>query len=83
MRDKLPLLHQIVHSQVFAWTFTGVLLIAGGIGVTPVRVMFAECLHRGYPVTVLYTFRGEKDAAFLNEFKQVSHLKYTCPGGIA
>lgn len=59
--------------------FTGVLLIAGGIGVTPVRVMFAECLQRRYPVTVLYTFREERDAAFLQEFKQVSRLKCIPP----
>ena len=53
---------------------TGVLLIAGGIGVTPIRVIFAECLRRGYPVVLLYTFRAAKDAAFLKEFQNVSLL---------
>ena len=61
-------------SQSLFFTVTGVLLIAGGIGITPVRVMFAECLQRGYPVTVLYTFREERDAAFLEEFKAVSMI---------
>ena len=49
----------------------GVLLIAGGIGVTPMRVMFAECILRGYPVTLLYSVRKEEDAAFLEEFREV------------
>ncbi|CAL8471002.1 g10544 [Coccomyxa elongata] len=46
----------------------GVLLIAGGIGVTPMRTMFAECIERGIPVTLLYSVRLLEDAAFLAEF---------------
>ena len=49
----------------------GVLLIAAGIGVTPMRVMFAECLKRGYPVVFLYSFRTCEDGAFLTEFYNV------------
>ena len=53
-------------------SLAGVLLIAGGIGITPIRVIFAECLRRGYRVVLLYTFRTAKDAAFLKEFQDVS-----------
>lgn len=49
----------------------GVMLVAGGIGVTPVRAMFDVCLRRAYPVTVLYAMRTLQDAAFLTEFSKV------------
>ena len=52
----------------------GVLLIAGGIGVTPMRVMFTECLQRGYPTVFIYTAREERDLAFLEEFREVKYL---------
>lgn len=54
----------------------GVLLVAGGIGITPMRVMFSECLRRGYPVSLLYTIRSAKDAAFLDEFQE--EVSLTC-----
>ena len=49
----------------------GVLLVAGGIGVTPIRAMLAVCIQRGYPVTLIYSVRQAGDAAFLSEFKEV------------
>ena len=49
----------------------GVLLIAGGIGVTPMRVMLHECIARGVHVTLLYCVRRQEDAVFLEEFLQV------------
>lgn len=52
-------------------TAAGVLLIAGGIGVTPMRTMFAECIERGISVTLLYSVRLLEDAAFLAEFLEV------------
>lgn len=56
------------------WTcvFSGVLLVAGGIGITPMRTMFAECIKRSIPVALLYTARHLEDAAFLAEFQEVS-----------
>ncbi|KAK9901386.1 hypothetical protein WJX75_009774 [Coccomyxa subellipsoidea] len=48
----------------------GVLLVAGGIGITPMRTIFAECIKRGIPVTLLYTVRHLEDAAFLAEFQE-------------
>lgn len=53
------------------WPAPGVLLVAGGIGITPMRTMFAECIKRGIPVTLLYTVRHLEDAAFLAEFQEV------------
>jgi NAD(P)H-flavin reductase len=47
------------------------LLVAGGIGITPMRTIFAECIKRGIPVTLLYTVRHLEDAAFLAEFQEV------------
>lgn len=52
-------------------TLAGVLLVAGGIGITPMRTMFAECIARGIPVTLLYSVRLLEDAAFLAEFQEV------------
>lgn len=50
------------------------LLIAGGIGVTPIRAMFHVCMDLGIAVTVLYSVRCPEDAAFLKEFQEVSIL---------
>ena len=49
----------------------GVLLVAGGIGVTPMRPMFHECIVRGIPVTLLYSVRTLADAAFLHDLQEV------------
>ncbi|MEU0219143.1 hypothetical protein ABZ281_30405 [Streptomyces sp. NPDC006265] len=47
----------------------GVLLIAGGVGITPVRAMLEEAATGD--VVVLYRVRSEADAVLLNE---VCHL---------
>lgn len=49
----------------------GVLLLAGGIGITPLRAMLPELLQRGCPVTLLYSVRDLQDAVFLSEFAEV------------
>lgn len=43
------------------------------------RVMFAECLKRRIPVTLLYSVRRAEDAAFLPEFKEVG-VHASCRG---
>ena len=43
------------------------------------RVMFKECLKRGWPVIFIYIFRDKQDAAFLEEFKEVSLFTGQCP----
>ena len=49
----------------------GVLLLAGGIGITPLRAMLPEFLSRGCPVTLLYSVRKLHEAVFLPEFARV------------
>lgn len=45
-------------------------LIAGGIGITPVRAMYRALRRAGHPgVTVLYLARRPDDAAFAEEFE--------------
>ena len=53
----------------------GVLLIGGGIGITPMRVLFYDCITKGIPVTLLYSVRRLDEAAFLQELQQVCLLK--------
>lgn len=45
----------------------GVLLVAGGIGITPMRVMLAERLAMQLPITLLYFVRTLQEAPFLEE----------------
>eukprot|EP00208_Stichococcus_sp_RCC1054_P001207 CAMPEP_0206146014 /NCGR_PEP_ID=MMETSP1473-20131121/29247_1 /ASSEMBLY_ACC=CAM_ASM_001109 /TAXON_ID=1461547 /ORGANISM="Stichococcus sp, Strain RCC1054" /LENGTH=576 /DNA_ID=CAMNT_0053542437 /DNA_START=347 /DNA_END=2074 /DNA_ORIENTATION=+ len=82
LHEKLMEMHEVVFRGVDG-DFTldraakcipraGVLLVAGGIGVTPVRAMFDVCLRRAYPVTVLYAIRNLQDAAFLTEFQKAA-----------
>ena len=52
----------------------GVLLLAGGIGITPMRAMLPHFVDEGVPVTPLYGVRHCEDAAFLDEFAQVGRL---------
>lgn len=52
----------------------GVLLIAGGIGITPLKAMLADCLAAKVPTTLLYSVRAPAEAAFLQEFAEVSHM---------
>jgi len=51
---------------------SGVLLAAGGIGITPMRVLLAERLARQEPAMLLYFVRSLKEAPFLDEIIQVS-----------
>jgi predicted ferric reductase len=48
-------------------TRPGTLLIAGGVGITPVRALLEE--PAGGNVVVLYRVRGEEDAVLLNEVR--------------
>ena len=50
-------------------TRPGVLLIAGGVGVTPVRALLEE--HTPGDFVVLYRVRDERDAVLLNELRQL------------
>ena len=59
----LQLLGSIAHSRV--------LLVAGGIGITPMRVMLAERLALQKAVTLLYFVRSLADAPFLQELLEV------------
>ena len=49
----------------------GVLLVAGGIGITPMRVMLADRLARQLPVTMMYFVRSVQEAPFLAELCEV------------
>lgn len=50
-------------------TRPGVLLIAGGVGVTPIRALLQE--HAPGDFVVLYRVRDERDAVLLNELQQL------------
>jgi predicted ferric reductase len=50
-------------------TCRGVLLIAGGVGITPVRALLEEDL--GGDVVVLYRVRDERDAVLLDEVRSL------------
>jgi predicted ferric reductase len=52
-------------------TRPGTLLIAGGVGITPIRAMLEE--RPTEDVVVLYRVRGESDAVLLNEVRQLIH----------
>ena len=60
----LELAGSIEHSRV--------LLVAGGIGITPMRVLLAERLAKQQPVLLLYFVRTLTEAPFLDELVQVS-----------
>lgn len=65
----LELTKGIAHSRV--------LLVAGGIGITPMRVLLAERLALRQPVSLLYFVRSAAEAPFLEEFAEV------CNGPVA
>ncbi|MDI9889195.1 ferredoxin reductase family protein [Streptomyces sp. HNM0645] len=54
-------------------TRAGTLLIAGGVGITPVRAMLEE--EATGDVVVLYRVRSEADAVLLNEVRQLVELR--------
>ncbi len=47
-------------------------LIAGGIGITPIRCMFEHLTRTGRPVHLLYAARGRRQAAFADELKGIA-----------
>lgn len=49
-----------------------VLLLAGGIGITPMRVMFQELVRRQVPAALLYSVRRPEEAAFLPELTRLA-----------
>lgn len=61
----LELIGSMAHSRT--------LLVAGGIGITPMRVLLAEQLVRQQPTTLLYFVRSLAEAPFLNEFIEAAH----------
>lgn len=50
---------------------SGVLLVAGGIGITPMRVLLAQRLAQKQPVALLYFVRSLREAPFLQELCEV------------
>lgn len=60
----LELTKGIAHSRV--------LLVAGGIGITPMRVLLAERLALRQPVSLLYFVRSVAEAPFLEEFAEAA-----------
>jgi predicted ferric reductase len=53
------------------WSLAGVMFIGGGIGITPMRAMFWECIRRRIPACVLYAVKEMREAAFFEELQQV------------
>lgn len=50
-----------------------VLMIAGGIGITPIRSLMERLLSKGKDVTLLYSARTEKDIVFKREIDEVAN----------
>ena len=48
-----------------------ILLVAGGIGITPMRVLLAARLAQQQPVTLLYFVRSLQEAPFLQGLCEV------------
>ena len=46
------------------------LLVAGGIGVTPFRAMLDGSSRGAQPITLLYCVRTLQEAAFLHDFQK-------------
>ncbi|MGY1751246.1 PDR/VanB family oxidoreductase [Modestobacter sp. SYSU DS0511] len=46
----------------------GLLLLAGGVGITPVRPIYHAARAAGLPVRLVYLVRSREDAAYLDEF---------------
>lgn len=58
-RNNFPLAKEAAHS----------VLIAGGIGITPIWCMWKELKSRGKSVQLIYACRSRVDALFLNEIR--------------
>jgi ferredoxin-NADP reductase len=53
-----------------------VLLIAGGVGITPMRALFETLPVRpGQDLTLLYRARGPEDLVFSRELEQIAHWR--------
>ncbi|WP_442907429.1 PDR/VanB family oxidoreductase [Hydrogenophaga sp. BPS33] len=53
-----------------------VALIAGGIGITPIRCMFNALREAGREVTLLYSARSRQNAAFADELAQQPGVRF-------
>jgi predicted ferric reductase len=54
------------------------LLIAGGIGITPVRALAEGLNAQGKDVVMLYSARTKADLALVEELKAMTHVKLFC-----
>lgn len=59
-RNNFPLKEDAAHT----------VLVAGGIGVTPIRAMAQRCIAKGMKFTMYYSCRERGEAAFLEELSQ-------------
>jgi predicted ferric reductase len=51
---------------------SGVLLLAGGVGITPMRALFETMTKNGEPVTLLYRTPSPADVLFERELRQIA-----------
>ncbi len=56
-------------------TRDSVLLIAGGVGITPMRAMFETLEHRGGQLTLLYRASTPGDVIFRHELEQIAQRR--------
>jgi len=56
----------------FFSTSSRILMIAGGIGITPIRSLMEEMLQKGKQVTLLYANRTVEDAVFTDELNALA-----------
>ena len=56
--------------------YNKVLLIAGGIGITPIRTLMEEMLEKGKEVVLLYANKSKEDIVFKDELEAVTE-KYS------
>ncbi|MDD5749590.1 MAG: ferric reductase-like transmembrane domain-containing protein [Patescibacteria group bacterium] len=52
-----------------------ILLIAGGIGITPIRSLMEEMLKKGKDIKLLYANRSSQDIVFKDELEQLAQAK--------
>lgn len=55
-----------------SYSYSQVVLLAGGIGITPFRAMIPTFLNKGVKVLLVYSVRDVKEVAFLNEFQALA-----------
>ena len=56
-----------------ARTESGVLLIGGGVGVTPIRALLEELTATRQDIVVIYRVRDQRDAVLLQEMQGLAH----------